>query len=167
MGRLIKEGGPNVQELGVLRRWLKDEARKGRERQMISIEYEFDDGAAAQGRGDCVLKEVWSGRVVVLEVKRIPKTAPFTHAFRKVACVRSQASRYARRLESWLRHMHAANECGQGSSHAVVAATLVLDERGKPAVYEELPWAAPRRSCSGVVSAAGSSPPEGVEVTGK
>ena len=140
---LMKLDGPHTKELDVLRSWIKKETRSGRERYIVSIEYDFDDGALAQGRGDCVLVEAWSGRVIILEVKRIPANAPLSHATTKLMYVQSQALRYAHRLESWLRHIQAMNETN--ITMEVIPATLVSDERilRKSVVYKEFPGVIP------------------------
>jgi hypothetical protein len=134
----MKIDGPHTKELDVLRSWIKKETRSGRERYIVSIEYEFDDGALAQGRGDCVLIEAWSGRIIVLEIKRILATAPLSHANNKLENVKSQALRYAHRLESWLRHVQAINETV--IIPEVIPATLVSDERilRRSVIYTEL-----------------------------
>jgi hypothetical protein len=90
---------------------------------LVAVEYAFDDGACKHGRGDALLYDEISRKLIVLECKR--------RGHRGKAA--AQAKEYARRLASWLRHI--ASVDGDASSFfrasCVEAWTVVEDDRGK------------------------------------
>ena len=131
VNRLVRAADAcNAKELVVLRRWLIDERNKNLA--VIGIEYDFDDGARTQGRGDALLL---SGEtLVVVECKRITDCSSEECKAKRRAHVVRQALGYACRLTSWLQHIELVEGRGQALPfRTVLGATLIGECCDRPA----------------------------------
>lgn len=123
VNRLVRSADScSIKELLILREWLLNDRNK--HSSIIGVEYDFDDGARIQGRGDALLLR--KDEIIVVECKRImPCTTEECKAKRR-AHVARQALGYACRLTSWLRHIELVENGNQVLPFkTVLAATLI------------------------------------------
>lgn len=104
----------HVKELVVLRDWLSTKLLKDNDLSIVGIEYDFDDGARLQGRGDALLYKPGcsrmggrdeKGTLITVECKRIGHCTSEPVKIKRRTHAIQQALGYACRLNSWLQHI--------------------------------------------------------------
>jgi hypothetical protein len=100
----------HVKELIVMRDWLSTKLLKDDDISIVGVEYDFDDGARLQGRGDALLYKPLNGSeekgtLIIVECKRIGHCVSEPVKIKRRTHAIQQALGYACRLNSWLQHV--------------------------------------------------------------
>lgn len=87
----------DMRELGILFACMKAASPRP---VLFAVEYDFDDGAVKDGRGDALM--LLDGRLLVVEVKDLDACGCAEVRWWQV---QEQAQRYARRVNAWIQYL--------------------------------------------------------------
>lgn len=124
-----------------MRDWLSTKLLKDDDISVVGVEYDFDDGARLQGRGDALLYKPNTGgldergTLIIVECKRIGHCASEPVKIKRRTHAIQQALGYACRLNSWLQHVQLVEGLSYTSGtplpfKEVMGATLLEGDEG-------------------------------------
>ncbi len=95
-----KQLSTSIPELKILVDYLSRTKKDPQRPVLVAVEYDFDDGAVTDGRGDAIFFD--GHRLLVVEVKDLFACGS---AFDRWVGVQKQAEKYARRVCAWMQYL--------------------------------------------------------------